>query len=353
MSMVKRVMWGIFICISILAVFALKWSNTQVQVDRSAADPAVVHANAAGLPEILLGEKYFEHSGLNLHYVEAGQGETVIFLHGFPSYWFSFLRQVEGLKNDYHVVAVDSLGAGKSDAPLESKPYRLEAMAEHLNALIDHLGVKKVHLVGHDWGSALAIGFAQRYPDRVISVTGVGATSQNASLHILETDPESRETAKYVESFKSANPLLIVALGGDKAVYDGAYKPLVESGKLTADEGEFFRAATGDPRRINAHINWYRANLPSPDAISEEDFWPSRKARVTVPALYIWGENDQIYSQPAVDRMMSLSDDAELLMFPEIGHWPHVRKADEVTAAIRKHISTASASPETDAPTAD
>lgn len=346
MPRMKSVIAGLLLVIICVALVTAVWMFSPVSVDQAEQDPAVVHANADVAPGKQLQEAYFEHDGLNLHYIEAGKGnaETVIFIHGFPSFWYSFLRQVENFKTDYHVVAIDGLGAGKSDAPLASEPYKLEAMAKQLNALIDHIGAEKVHLVGHDWGSAFAIGFAQRYPDRVLTVTGISAPPTNASLDILRSDAKSRETAKYVERFKSANPALILALGVGDSIYDGAYRPLVEAGKLTQKEGDLFRNATSNPRRIDAHINWYRANIPSPDDITEADLWPSRDARVTVPSLYIWGENDQIYSQPAIDRMMSLSDDAELVLFPDVGHWPHVREAEAVNAAIGKHLSTQTSS---------
>lgn len=324
------------------ALVAAKWSFTPVRVDASVADPAVVFANRDGKQNGKLTEGYFKHDGHSLHYVEAGKGETVVFLHGFPSFWYSLSRQIDALKGDYHVVAVDGLGAGKSDAPLDVEAYKLENMAAHLNALIDHVGAKKVHLVGHDWGSAFAIGFAQRYPDRVLSVTGLSAPSQNVSTYALQNDPAAKETASYVERFKSANPLLIVALGVDESIYDGAYRPLVESGKLTSAEGKLFRNATSDPRRTNAHINWYRANVPHPDDITEKDFWPSRDARVAVPALYIWGEDDQIYNKAAVTRLQSLSDRSDLIMLPGVGHWPHVRETEKVNTAIRAHIKAAS-----------
>ncbi len=345
MSKFTIVLLSALALVLVCAAFVAIWAIIPVSVDRSKSDPAVTYANLVSRSSTELIEDHFEHSGLTLHYVEGGAGqerETVIFLHGFPSYWYSFSRQIEALKADYHVVAIDGLGAGKSDAPRESEHYKLEAMSDHLIALIDRLGAERVHLVGHDWGSAFAIGFAQRHPDRVITVTGISAPPTNASLYVLREDEKAREAATYIERFKGANPVLIVALGGDTAVYKSAYQPLVEDGLLTAEEGELFREATEDARRINAHINWYRANLPHPDEITDANIWPSLDARVTVPSLYIWGEDDQIFNQAAMDRMLSLSDDPELILFPKIGHWPHVRKADEVNAAIRAHISAAS-----------
>ena len=64
-------------------------------------------------------------------------GEVVLFIHGFPTIWYSMIRPMEHMRADYRVVAIDGLGAGLSDAPSDVEPYKLAAMADHLDALID------------------------------------------------------------------------------------------------------------------------------------------------------------------------------------------------------------------------
>lgn len=342
MSSLKRTAFGIIGALGLVVAIILAWSSIPLAVDRSESDPAVTYMNNKDLKGAEFSENYFEHDGLNLHYVSAGKGETIVFLHGFPSYWLSFVRQLETFKGDYRVIAIDGLGAGRSDAPHDTEQYRLEAMGEHMVALLDHIGARKVHLVGHDWGSAFAIGLAQRYPERVISVTAMSAPSLNATLYAFENDPAARVTAAYVERFKRANPALLVALGTADDIYEGAYQPLVAAGKLSREEGNLFRKATSNPKRTNAHINWYRANIPAPEDISDGDFWPGREARVTMPALYIWGEDDPIRNETAINRLLELSDDASLVYFPGVGHWPHVIEAERVNAALRRHIAKAS-----------
>ncbi|MEO0418980.1 MAG: alpha/beta hydrolase [Pseudomonadota bacterium] len=349
--MLKRILVGCFAAIAIAGLSAIGWSAWPVSIDRQSPDPAASFLQKSLGDDLPIVESYFEHKGNTLHYVVAGDGPTILFLHGFPSFWFSFIRQVERFSGEYRVVAIDGLGAGKSDAPSQSEEYTLEAMSEHLEALLDDLEVDQVHLVGHDWGSAFALGLAQRYPDRVASVTAISAPSLNATLHALESDPSARESAAYVERFKQANPPLLVLLGTAQTIYDGAYRPLVDDGKLSQEEGALFRNATSDPKRTNAHINWYRANLPHPDDLAESDFWPSRNARIAAPALFIWGEDDRIYNQAALDRLVELSDHSRLMMLPGVGHWPHVREAEAVNAAIADHIEAAtrdSAAPETE-----
>ena len=82
---------------------------------------------------------YFEHNGINLHYVEAGSGPLIIFYHGFPLFWFSFHHQMNALKTDYRVVAVDGPGVNLSSKPGDLAHYRLPQLAEQLDHLARHL----------------------------------------------------------------------------------------------------------------------------------------------------------------------------------------------------------------------
>ncbi len=342
MNWLKRIGLTFLVVTLFGGLFAYVWTTQPISVDQDKTDPAVDLLASRSRVSVEYKEGYFEYESEILHYVEAGVGEPIVLLHGFPSIWLSLVRQIEHFGSAYRVIAVDSLGAGKSNAPSDLSLYRLEAMSMHLAALMDHIGEEQFHIVGHDWGSAFAIGFAQRYPERVRSVTGISAPALNASLYALESDTKARESAAYVERFKQANPLLLVALGAADTIYDGAYRPLVDDGKLSPEEGALFQSATSNPKRINAHINWYRANIPHPDNLTESDFWPSRDARVTMPALYIWGEDDPIYNKVAMERLAVLSDQSRIITFPGIGHWPHVRRASEVNTAIAEHIAAAS-----------
>lgn len=339
MRKLKKTGISLLVLILLAVIIALIWSLTPTQTDTSVADDSVIHANESGADDHPFREAYFELAGRKLHYVEAGEGDVVLFLHGFPSYWFSFIRQMEALKSDYRVVAIDGLAAGKSDAPRDVEAYKLENMAAHVNALIDHLGTEKVHIVGHNWGSTFAFGFAQRYPDRVTTVTGLSAPPQNVLLNLMQSDPSLRDTSAYIERLKQANPLLILALGSHKQVWKSAFQPLEKKGYLSSDESRLFRETTRNPKRIDAHINWYRANIPAFDSIQDQDFWPSKDARLTMPSQIIWGEKDHVFAKEYAAGTQAYSDDMRTLPLAEVGHWPQFERSEIVTRAILKLIS--------------
>ena len=350
MTAVKHLAAALAAAIVILAIGAgaavLYWMSAPIKAEPGAHDPFVDIARADHESLSPYREAYFEYEGHRLHYVEAGQetgqnagqGDIVLFLHGFPSNWYSLVRQMDVLKDDYRVVAIDGLGAGRSDAPFEVEAYKLEAMAAHLHALIHHLGADRIHLVGHDWGAAFAFGFAQRFPQRVRTVTGLSAPPQNVLLELLATSPQERETFAYVERLKKANPLVLLATGVEQRIWENAYAPLVAAGKLSETEGRMLTKTAGQPKRLHAHINWYRANIPAPHGIEDGDYWPARDARITVPALFIWGGEDRIISSDAVAKLEAVSDDLTLRPMEGVGHWPQIERPDDVNVSLRAHL---------------
>ena len=98
-------------------------------------------------------------NNIKLHYVKAGpdDGKLIIFLHGFPSFWYMWKDQLLEFSKDYLAVAPDMRGYNTSSKPEGLEHYQTHHMIEDLRALVeDHFGRKKFILVGHDWGGVIA-----------------------------------------------------------------------------------------------------------------------------------------------------------------------------------------------------
>ena len=102
------------------------------------------------------------------HYVDEGpsDGETVLFLHGNPTWSFSWRRAIERLRDRYRCVAPDHIGCGLSDKPT-AYPYRLRQHIENLERLVLDLDLRDLTLVVHDWGGPIGLGLARRHPERI------------------------------------------------------------------------------------------------------------------------------------------------------------------------------------------
>jgi len=99
-----------------------------------------------------------------INYYRAGKGETVLLVHGITTYSFIWQEIFTRLSEDYDVIAIDLLGCGDSDMPLDVS-YSLVAHTERIKAFLDSLGITKIHFVGHDLGGGIGQIFAVRNPD--------------------------------------------------------------------------------------------------------------------------------------------------------------------------------------------
>ncbi|XP_050162010.1 bifunctional epoxide hydrolase 2-like, partial [Myiozetetes cayanensis] len=106
--------------------------------------------------------------GVQLHFVELGQGPPVLLCHGFPESWRSWRFQIPALADaGFRVIALEMKGYGESTAPPDIPEYSQEQICKDLVVFLDKLGIARVVLVGHDWGGAVAWNMALTHPERV------------------------------------------------------------------------------------------------------------------------------------------------------------------------------------------
>lgn len=107
-------------------------------------------------------------NGIRLHYVQGGQGDPVMLLHGWPTSWYEWRRVMLILAKHYTVIAVDMRGLGDSDKPPAG--YDKRTMASDIYQLCQQLGFQHISLVGHDWGTSVAFALAHEHPELIRSL---------------------------------------------------------------------------------------------------------------------------------------------------------------------------------------
>lgn len=150
------------------------------------ASLALLSVASLARAQATLEDKYFDSNGVRLRYVEAGRGEPVVLVHGFTESldatgWVSPEAIFDVLSRDFHVVAFDTRGHGKSDKPHDVDRYGAE-MVEDVARLLDHLGIRAAHLVGYSLGGYLVAKFAATHPDRVLTATFGGSSAMTREL---------------------------------------------------------------------------------------------------------------------------------------------------------------------------
>ena len=112
---------------------------------------------------------FTEIDGLRMHYLDEGQGETVVMLHGNPNWSYYYRNLVRTLRDRYRCLVPDHIGCGLSDKPGDDRyPYSLERRVSDLKAWLDHCGAtENLTLVVHDWGGMIGMAFATEHPERI------------------------------------------------------------------------------------------------------------------------------------------------------------------------------------------
>jgi haloalkane dehalogenase len=122
---------------------------------------------------------YFERNGQRLHYLDEGEGDPVVMVHGNPTWSFYYRNVVLALRDTHRCIVPDHIGCGRSDKPDDSKyEYRLQSRVDDLDALLEHLDIRsKITFIVHDWGGMIGMGYMTKYPDRIkkIVVLNTGA----------------------------------------------------------------------------------------------------------------------------------------------------------------------------------
>lgn len=153
-------------------------------------------------------DKYFDSNGVKTRYVDVGHGEPVVLIHGFSSSLDANWRTpgiIDKLAKDFRVVALDCRGHGQSDKPHEASSYGIKMIDDVAN-LLDHVGIRKAHIVGYSMGGAITGKFITTHPDRVLTATfggsgpRLGWTPQN--------ERAAEELASSLEQGQGMRPLV-------------------------------------------------------------------------------------------------------------------------------------------------
>jgi pimeloyl-ACP methyl ester carboxylesterase len=214
----------------------------------------------------------------------------------------------------YRVIALDQRGYNLSAKPKGARAYSTSQLALDVVALADCLGIEKLRLVGHDWGAAVAWSVATNYPERLHKLVILNVPYPSVLTRHLHKDIRQLFKSWYIFFFQIAwLPEFLLGLGSG----NGLARLLRESGHKTTFSDEDiaqYRQAWGQPGALSGMLNWYRAVF--------RDRGPrALKAKIQVPTLIIWGEQDVALQVQMASESLEYCADGRLELIPEAAHW--------------------------------
>ncbi|HEY0915443.1 MAG TPA: alpha/beta hydrolase [Solimonas sp.] len=266
-----------------------------------------------------LSPRWIRANGLEFAYLEAGEGPLVLCLHGFPDTAWSFEPVVKSLAAaGFRAVAVFMRGYAPTALPADGD-YRITTLGRDVIALIDHFGVDKAHVVGHDWGAAAAYTAAALRPDRIHRI----ATAAVPHLRRFLLRPALRQLkrSRYMGFFQL--PLIPERRirAQDFAWLRALIHEWLPDWNFTDAEFEPLRALFSEPERLRAALGYYRA---MPRGLLMGESWQTLMKPIAVPTRVIVGENDG-----CIGREMFLGQDHlfsagyERIEMAGCGHFMH------------------------------
>ena len=278
---------------------------------------------APPLPAVAGVEHHHVQAGdVRLHYAEAGSGDPLVLLHGWPQHWYMWRRVIPLLSGQYRLICPDLRGFGWSDAPDSS--YEKEELAGDVLALLDKLGLGKVHLVGHDWGGLVGFLLCLRAPARV---------GRFLALSIIH--PWLRHSPPSLRGVLAAlayQPLIAAPLVGPLAqrrtpFVDAVFAASGGERIWSAEERRAFVDTFKEPARAEAASRVYRTFLARElPAMLRGRYQGSR---LTVPTRLVVGRGDPVIDEARVANWEDHADQMEV-EFVEGGHFLPEEKPEMV-----------------------
>jgi pimeloyl-ACP methyl ester carboxylesterase len=229
-----------------------------------------------------------EANGLRFHVEDRGSGMPVVLLHGWPDTSRLWRHQIDALtKAGYRTIAPDLRGRGRSDRPSEVSDYALRSVVQDVTGILDALGVERAHVVGHDWGAAVAWLTASLAPDRVDRLVAVSVGFPGAA---------GRPTLESLQ--KAWYRLLFLFEGTAEELLRRDDWYLLRELLQTYPDLDAALAEFADPSALTASLNWYRANLPVQRLLGGGRSLPP----VAAPTLGIWSSGDLYLTEQGMTR---------------------------------------------------
>lgn len=255
--------------------------------------------------------KYANHGDVKLHYVAIGDESNplVVMIHGFPDFWYTWRSQMEALKSDYRVVAVDLRGYNRSDQPDGVESYVMPLLVGDIQAVIASEKRETAVVMGHDWGGAIAWNIAMTVPDVVELLVILNLPHPAGLARELATNPQQQENSAYAFNFQRPDAHL------------GLTSQLLAGWVRDAEARKKYVEAF-DKSSFESMLNYYKANYPRPGSEETQNLMPAEMPKVKCPVLMFHGLDDEALLPGALNGTWNwLDKDLTLVTIPGADHF--------------------------------
>ena len=282
--------------------------------------------------------RVFHINGIALHVVLAGpaNGKPLIFLHGFPEFWFAWRRQIDYfVSSGYRVIIPDQRGYNLTDKPAGVANYSIDLLARDVVGLLDTVASSKAFVVGHDWGAAVTWYLAARYSNSVSRTAILSVPHPRVFMKNLVINPAQLRRSWYLLFFQLPWLPEFILRRRDWTLLVRVLRNTSPRGVFSDSDLEQYKESWAKKGALTAMLNWYRAALWCPSKFALD----SEASRVKVPTLLIWGKNDQFVGEAMARESLQCCDDGHLEIFETATHWVQHEEPARVNTLLSQFFS--------------
>jgi len=270
--------------------------------------------------------RYIQLEAGRMHYIDEGEGTPIVMVHGTPSWSFLYRNLIKILSKNYRCIAMDMLGFGLSDKP-ESWSYRPRAHAANFEQLMDHLQLKDITLLVHDFGTPIGLAYAIKHPENIKNIVLLNSWTWSLCKH-----HSFSEASKYLvgplgnfllSKLNVSTTTLVNELFGEmENVPESIRQHYVQALGKPEDHVEKLACA----RELVGASKWY------------EELWQQRKKIQDIPALILWGERDKLIKIEALQHWKTFFHECYVIHFEDGGHFLQEQNAEEIAHYLHNFI---------------
>lgn len=292
-------------------------------------------------PKCLTDAQYGRHSfiklkDVKLHYVENGDRSKplMLFVHGFPEFWFSWRHQMKHFASTHWVVAIDMRGYGDSDKPGKRSDYKIEKLVQDVVDVVHGLNRDSCILVCHDWGGVVGWGVTAHFPKVVSKLIVMNCPHPATFGKKLTSSVGQFLKSWYIFLFQVPWIAEWVISVNDLGMFNRIFIDGNKKQNVTPDELEAFKYTFSGRGAFTPPINYYRQNIPLFLANDESAPFPL----IQTPTLFIWGENDHALSRDFPELAKPFVPNLTIKYIPKGDHFIQQDKPAEVNAIMREFL---------------
>lgn len=276
--------------------------------------------------------QWLDVDGHRYHYVDEGQGEVLLLVHGNPTWSFYWRELIRALSPRYRVIAVDHLGCGLSDKP-HGYPYRLAQHVANLGQLVERLDLREITLIAHDWGGAIGTGAALAHRDRFarfVLMNTAAFRSQRIPWRIsaCRIPILGKIAVQGFNAFARAAATMAVS-------HRERMTPQVRAGLLAPYDSWQHREA------IYRFVQDIPLSASHPSYAKLVEIEQGLAQLAERPWLFVWGMRDWCFTPHFLERFLEFIPKAEVHRLPHAGHYliedAHEQIAPLISSFIEAH----------------